>query len=355
MLSAPTPAAVSPAAAVPGPIRTPRPAHWAWVDHALIDTYAARLGPIGVALYVALARYAHHATGQCWPSLGRLSQQLGITRLTARRYLQRLADHGLLALQERPGHPLLVTLLAVPQESQTGVPGKQVEEPSGLPGTQQDGHAVNRGCLPGQHEPECLNQKQRTSLGPVLPHQAPIGPEALGGPDVLPTPSTPRDPDLANAFAQLPASVQEELYAAATARLRDQGVQPAFCIRPVVLAEIFRSLESAPEPASPTMPPSGPEVAATVPAPPSLRDVTPADLRDLDRVLALGAHAVAQGWVPAGDATQLTIVAAAVHARRVGHDPGALFVALLRAQRWAVLTQADEDCARRWLQRAAPG
>jgi len=88
-------------------VRSQRRAYWAWFDHALIDDYAQHLGPIGVALYVALARYANHHTGQCWPSLVRLSHQLGITRLTARRYLQRLADQGLIALQERPGHTFL--------------------------------------------------------------------------------------------------------------------------------------------------------------------------------------------------------------------------------------------------------
>ena len=33
----------------------------------VIDDYARHLGPIGVALYVALARNANHHTGQCGP------------------------------------------------------------------------------------------------------------------------------------------------------------------------------------------------------------------------------------------------------------------------------------------------
>ena len=40
------------------------------------------------------------------------------------------------------------------------------------------------------------------------------------------------------------------------------------------------------------------------------------------------------------------MVAAAVHARRVGETPCRLFVALLRDQRWEVITQEDEDQAR---------
>ena len=43
---------------------------------------------------------------------------------------------------------------------------------------------------------------------------------------------------------------------------------------------------------------------------------------------------------------QLNVVAAAVHARRVGAAPSRLFVVLLRDQRWEVITQEDEDQAR---------
>ena len=50
-----------------------------------------------------------------------------------------------------------------------------------------------------------------------------------------------------------------------------------------------------------------------------------------------------------GEAERLHVVAAAVHARRVGQAPCRLFVALLRDQRWEVITQEDEDQARRLL------
>jgi hypothetical protein len=45
-------------------------------------------------------------------------------------------------------------------------------------------------------------------------------------------------------------------------------------------------------------------------------------------------------------------VTAAQHALRVGHNPGGLFVAVLRQQAWHLLTQADEDAARQVLQAA---
>jgi hypothetical protein len=50
----------------------------------------------------------------------------------------------------------------------------------------------------------------------------------------------------------------------------------------------------------------------------------------------------------------LTVVTAAQHALRVGHNPGGLFVAVLRQRAWHLLTQADEDAAQQVL-RAAHG
>ena len=50
-----------------------------------------------------------------------------------------------------------------------------------------------------------------------------------------------------------------------------------------------------------------------------------------------------------GEAAQLNVVAAAVHARRISQTPCRLFVAMLRDRRWEVITQEDEDQARRLL------
>ena len=182
--------------------------------------------------------------------------------------------------------------------------------------------------------------------------------------------------------------VTEDDYAAATARLLGQGLDPALLIRPVVLAEVQRVREEmtrgpaatsaqtltvsmapeatpgppVPRPAPgacppPPRPPQAPR-APVVPAcarpptrtpPPTLREVTLADLGDVGRLLALHQQARARGWLRGGEAEQLNVVAAAVHARRVGQAPCRLFVALLRDQRWEVITQEDEDQACRRL------
>jgi hypothetical protein len=62
-----------------------------------------------------------------------------------------------------------------------------------------------------------------------------------------------------------------------------------------------------------------------------------------------------RGWVTWSEADRLNVVAAAVHARRVGQAPCRLFVALLRDRRWEVITQEDEDTAHRWLREQAYG
>ena len=131
-------------------------------------------------------------------------------------------------------------------------------------------------------------------------------------------------------------------------------------IRPVVLAEVQRvRAETAPGPAAapgettpvtttdrttpaPAVPPPAPAMcpqapgllqapsAPVVPAcarpstrtpPPTLREVTLADLGDVSRLLALHQQARARGWLRDGEAERLNVVAAAVHARRVGQDP----------------------------------
>src|SRR6266851_9018970 len=89
--------------------------------------------------------------------------------------------------------------------------------------------------------------------------------------------------------------------------------------------------------------------------PPTLREVTLADLDDVGRLLTLHQQGRARGWLRGGEAEQLNVVAAAVHARRVGQAPCRLFVALLRDRRWEVITQADEDQAHRLLREQADG
>lgn len=56
-------------------------------DHALIDRAARHIGVYGVALYQALCRHADFATGEAFPTIEMLMQELGISEPTACKYL----------------------------------------------------------------------------------------------------------------------------------------------------------------------------------------------------------------------------------------------------------------------------
>lgn len=209
-------------------------------------------------------------------------------------------------------------------------------------------------------------------------------------------------------YAALPAADQEALWAQARAHLMQQGTPPAFLITPVVLAEVCRRLAQHGGPDAPEAVPHAAEAAPAGadgcknlavdnrhdgknlavplkeldpepfpeiqdPEPTergptgawhgqkstenkaTLRDVQPEDLWDLERLLALHHQAAMRGWITWSEADRLNVVATAVHARRVGHEPCRLFVALLRDRRWEVITQEDEDTAHRWLREQAYG
>ena len=144
-----------------------------------------------------------------------------------------------------------------------------------------------------------------------------------------------------------------------------QEVSQSPVAAPVQAPEVPVAPERLQEPAAPCQAPATPQAPASAPPacarppaplpPPTLRDVTLADLGDVGRLLALHQQAMARGWLRGGEAAQLNVVAAAVHARRVGQAPCRLFVALLRDQRWEVITQEDEDQARRLLREHRDG
>jgi Helix-turn-helix domain len=127
-------------------IRSHRRAHWSWFDNAIMRDHAKALGPVGVMVYMALVTYANHETQRCWPSIVRLSHELGLARLTIRRALQRLVARKLVTLDERQGYAFVITLLEVPhtsvsqpqaQEAEGCVPGKQGGGADGSGGVHQ--------------------------------------------------------------------------------------------------------------------------------------------------------------------------------------------------------------------------
>jgi hypothetical protein len=79
---------------------------------------------------------------------------------------------------------------------------------------------------------------------------------------------------------------------------------------------------------------------------PTLRDVTPEDLRETERLLELHRQAVEAKLVTTSEADRLKFVAGAAHAQAVGSKPCRLFAWMVWRGRWEFITQADEDAAR---------
>jgi hypothetical protein len=95
---------------------------WFWVDNSIIDRYGADLGPIGIALYAALARHADR-DGRAFPAFDTLAKLIGTSRRTAITYLQRMEALGVIAIDaqtDAAGNPIaanIYTLCAIPQQS----------------------------------------------------------------------------------------------------------------------------------------------------------------------------------------------------------------------------------------------
>ena len=204
---------------------------------------------------------------------------------------------------------------------------------------------------------ETYSEKHPEPLLELIKHQQPAAgalagvstPQAQGA-----TQSTlPPEPEaiVEAGDTTVPTARQVALQADAAAGLGRQDSPHACPIGPVLLGDLCRLLAAqerreASDPRAPARTPAQPPALAQAP---TLRDVTLEDLRDVGRVLALGEQAQQRGWVTCSEADRLNVVAAAVHARRVGRDACRLFVALLRDRRWEVITQEDEDTARRGL------
>lgn len=70
------------------------------VDDAVVDILGDHIGPYGLAVYMALARYADRH-GDCYPSLRTLSRKVGISRTTVVKSLKKLEACGLISITPR--------------------------------------------------------------------------------------------------------------------------------------------------------------------------------------------------------------------------------------------------------------
>lgn len=79
------------------------PGHF-WADNEVYDHFGKRIGPMGLAVYMGLCRYAK--AGVSFPSIPRLAADLGIkSEQTVRKALAKLEEVELIRVERRPAEP----------------------------------------------------------------------------------------------------------------------------------------------------------------------------------------------------------------------------------------------------------
>lgn len=114
-------------------LRDARRPGWCWLDNAVIDDYAPRIGAHGLAVYLVLVRFADR-DGNCFPAHQKIMDLLGLSRNTVKKALDALTDAGLLRVAARRGDDgsqtsHLYTLLHVGQVSPRDTPPCQTVTP----------------------------------------------------------------------------------------------------------------------------------------------------------------------------------------------------------------------------------
>lgn len=104
------------------------------VDNCILDEYGGRLGSTGIALYVAICRYASNQTQECWPSLDTLHAVTGMKRNTIVDAGKLLVDLRLISKEVVPGRYVIYTLLE-PTSTEKGTSIQKVQGGSTEKGT----------------------------------------------------------------------------------------------------------------------------------------------------------------------------------------------------------------------------
>ena len=132
----------------PMEIRDARGGNRFFIDNDLLDDYAKVMGPVGLAVYAALARYAN-SQQTCYPSQAAIAAMLGLTRRWVGVKLAQLRELELISVEEREGHSSLYTLLRVKSlidSERDGAQPANVVTRGCEPSSQVGANVVTRGC-----------------------------------------------------------------------------------------------------------------------------------------------------------------------------------------------------------------
>lgn len=106
------------------------------VYNDLYDRYGAQLGPYGLAVYVALCRYANHDS-ECWPSHTTIAKGTGMSRRQVIREVNKLEELGVIAV-ERSTHSSHVYILLDTCDTQSHLPCDTQSHPRDSQSHKQD-------------------------------------------------------------------------------------------------------------------------------------------------------------------------------------------------------------------------
>jgi hypothetical protein len=141
-------------------IRDRRTVRRFFVDNVILDKYGKKLGPYGIAVYMALCRFADQSTQSCFPSVQTIADRIGAGTTKVREMLRLLEKLGLIETQQRKDSSSIYTLLDPP------CPDTPPQREASPPPT--------RGVAPPQREalpnnPHVNNQQQQQRRAAAAP------------------------------------------------------------------------------------------------------------------------------------------------------------------------------------------
>ena len=174
-----------------GHVRDKRNGKWWWCHNVVIDHYGPALGPHGIAVYVALCRYAND-DGACWPSIATIGRDTGMSPNRVRRSLSDLERAGLISIMHRPNEQTklhqtsIYTLLEVDESTSRD---EVLHHVKGGTSPREVGvlHDVKGGTSPREAK-EDSKKKTQLEKDPVKKVAAPAAPP----PPPPPAPSEPK-------------------------------------------------------------------------------------------------------------------------------------------------------------------
>lgn len=141
---------------------TSRDDKYAQVPNILIESYGSKIGPLGIAVYAVLRKFADYETGDCYPKLSTIGSTLGISRNTVLKAIKLLSDNG---------------IIEVASGQESGTRNEYVINRLGVQNLTGGVQNLSRGCsefdYPNKEEVEPLNENHSINPKPLFPEDDP--------------------------------------------------------------------------------------------------------------------------------------------------------------------------------------